>query len=105
MDTVRRETIEDGITLLTLDRPDRLNAMSHELVADIHDALDEVAADRDCRVVIVTGEGRGFCAGLDLKGTGTPRRVRMRGAVPARDWSASSTSPASSRTCARCASR
>jgi enoyl-CoA hydratase len=71
MATVRSETIEDGITLLTLDRPDRLNAMSHELVGDIHAALDAVAADRDCRVVIVTGEGRGFCAGLDLKGTGT----------------------------------
>lgn len=72
MTTVRREVVEDGITLLTLDRPERLNAMSHELVADVHNALDAVAADRDCRVVIITGEGRGFCAGLDLKGTGTP---------------------------------
>ncbi len=72
MATVRSETVEDGITLLTLDRPERLNAMSHELVADVHDALDAVAADRDCRAVILTGEGRGFCAGLDLKGTGAP---------------------------------
>src|SRR5438094_4587544 len=45
--------------------------MSHELVGDIHTALDAVAADRDCRVVVITGEGRGFCAGLDLKGAGT----------------------------------
>jgi enoyl-CoA hydratase len=72
MATVRSETIEDGITLLTLDRPDRLNAMSHQLVGDVHEALDAVAADRDCRAVIITGEGRGFCAGLDLKGSGTP---------------------------------
>jgi enoyl-CoA hydratase len=70
MSTVRNEVVEDGIRLLTLDRPDRLNAMSHELVGDIHAALDAVAADRDCRVVILTGEGRGFCAGLDLKGAG-----------------------------------
>jgi len=70
--TVRSEVVDDGVTLLTLDRPERLNAMSHELVADIHLRLDEVAADRDCRVVVITGEGRGFCAGLDLKGTGTP---------------------------------
>ena len=92
MTTVRAETIEDGITLLTLDRPDRLNAMSHELVADIHRALDTIAADRDCRVVILTGEGRGFCAGLDLKGTGTaPGRTSGAGPVPVS--SVSSTSP------------
>ena len=70
MSTVRNEVVEDGVRLLTLDRPERLNAMSHELVADLHSALDAVAADHDCRVVIITGEGRGFCAGLDLKGAG-----------------------------------
>lgn len=70
MSTVRRETIADGIDLLTLERPDRLNAMSRELVSDLHDTLDDVAADRDCRVAILTGAGRGFCAGLDLKETG-----------------------------------
>ena len=44
--------------------------MSHELIADLHGALDDIAADRSCRVVILTGAGRGFCAGLDLKGAG-----------------------------------
>jgi len=68
--TVRSEVVEEGITLLTLDRPSRLNAMSVELVADLHAALDEVAADRACRVVVLTGAGRGFCAGLDLQGYG-----------------------------------
>src|SRR5688572_11559544 len=68
--TVRLENLTDQIRLLTLDRPERLNAMSHELVGDIHAALDEVAADREARVLISTGEGRGFCAGLDLKGAG-----------------------------------
>jgi enoyl-CoA hydratase len=73
--TVRLEPLTDEIRLLTLDRPDRLNAMSHELVADIHTALDEVAADRAARVLIITGAGRGFCAGLDLKGAGEPPGV------------------------------
>ena len=70
MTTVRSETIDEGITELTLDRPERLNAMSSELVRDLHDALAAVEDDRECRVVILTGAGRGFCAGLDLKETG-----------------------------------
>jgi enoyl-CoA hydratase len=70
MTTVRREPIREGITLLTLDRPERLNAMSRELVHDLHEALTAVEDDRECRVVILTGAGRGFCAGLDLKETG-----------------------------------
>ena len=65
--TVVRSQPSAGIALLTLDRPDRLNAMNHELVADLHAALDEVAADGDVRVVVLTGAGRGFCAGLDLR--------------------------------------
>ena len=69
MSTVRSERVEEGITLVTLDRPERLNAMSRELVEDLHDALAAAGDDRDCRVVILTGEGRGFCAGLDLKET------------------------------------
>lgn len=70
MTTVQREEVRPGISVLTLDRPDRLNAMSRELVSDLHDALDEIAADRECRVVVLTGAGRGFCSGLDLKETG-----------------------------------
>jgi enoyl-CoA hydratase len=70
MTTVRSETIDEGVTQLTLDRPERLNAMSRELVRDLHDALGAVGEDRECRVVILTGAGRGFCAGLDLKETG-----------------------------------
>jgi enoyl-CoA hydratase len=62
--------VREGFTLLTLDRPERLNAMSRELVADLHDALAAAGDDRDCRAVVLTGEGRGFCAGLDLKQTG-----------------------------------
>ena len=56
-----------AITTITLNRPERLNAMSFELVAGLHSALDEVANDADCKVVVLTGAGRGFCAGLDLR--------------------------------------
>jgi enoyl-CoA hydratase len=71
MTTVQRDRPADGVVQLTLDRPDRLNAMNFELISDLHEALDEVAADHSCRAVVLTGAGRGFCAGLDLKGTGT----------------------------------
>jgi enoyl-CoA hydratase len=70
--TVRLERPEPGVVLVTLDRPERLNAMNFELVCDLHAALDEAGSDRSCRVVVLTGSGRGFCAGLDLKGAGTP---------------------------------
>jgi enoyl-CoA hydratase len=83
MTTVRTEEIEEGITQITLDRPDRLNAMSHELVSDLLDALDRVGADRSCRVVILTGAGRGFCAGLDLKGAGVAPGSGDQGRAPA----------------------
>jgi enoyl-CoA hydratase len=72
MSTVEVLPVEPHITMIRLNRPDRLNAISFELVADLHDALDQVARDTECKVVILTGAGRGFCAGLDLKDFGTP---------------------------------
>jgi enoyl-CoA hydratase len=73
--TVRLDQPTPGVRLLTLDRPHRLNALSFDLVAELHDALDEVAADDGCKVLVVTGAGRGFCAGLDLRDFGTPPPV------------------------------
>lgn len=55
------------ITVVTLNRPDSLNALSYELVEALHAALDAVASDETCRVVVLTGAGRGFCSGLDLR--------------------------------------
>jgi enoyl-CoA hydratase len=72
MTTVVVDRPEEGVTRVTLRRPDRLNAMNAELIGELHDALDRIAADRTCRVVVLTGEGRGFCAGLDLGGYGDP---------------------------------
>jgi enoyl-CoA hydratase len=71
MAVIERTAPAPGIVQLTLNRPDKLNAMTSELVQSLHDHLDAVAVDPDARVVILTGEGRGFCAGLDLGGYGT----------------------------------
>jgi enoyl-CoA hydratase/carnithine racemase len=57
---------------IELRRPDRLNAMSTELVEQLHVALEDAERDALCRVVVLTGAGRGFCAGLDLNGYGDP---------------------------------
>lgn len=54
------------VAVLTLNRPDKLNALSRELVESLHATLDDIATDDDCRVVVITGAGRGFCSGLDL---------------------------------------
>ncbi|MET4431845.1 enoyl-CoA hydratase-related protein [Mycolicibacterium sp. 624] len=54
------------IAVLTLNRPDKLNALNHGLVEDLHATLDDIRADDQCRVVVLTGAGRGFCSGLDL---------------------------------------
>jgi enoyl-CoA hydratase len=57
-------------SVVTLNRPDRLNAMSIELVIELDAALQAVADDNDTYVVVLTGAGRGFCSGLDLKDYG-----------------------------------
>ena len=55
------------IGYLTLNRPERLNAINHEMLRALHQRFDLLRRDYACRVIIVTGSGRGFCAGLDLK--------------------------------------
>ncbi len=63
-----------ALVRITLNRPHTLNAMTTELVQALHATLEDVATDRDCRVVVLTGAGRGFCAGLDLRGYGEAPR-------------------------------
>jgi enoyl-CoA hydratase len=72
MDNITLETVEPHISVITLNRPDRLNALTFELTAELHDALDAVGSDPDCKVAVLTGAGKGFCAGLDLRDWGTP---------------------------------
>jgi enoyl-CoA hydratase/carnithine racemase len=63
-----REEVEDGIVQITLNRPERLNALSQRLIAELHEAFAAIAAERGCRAVVLTGAGRGFCAGADVRG-------------------------------------
>src|SRR5437764_3282269 len=55
-----------GYRRITLNRPERLNALTTEMAAALDAALDEAAADKTCRAILLTGAGRGFCAGQDL---------------------------------------
>ena len=59
-------THDSGVALLTLNRPDVLNSFTRELSQALHDALRSIAADDSVRAVVLTGAGRGFCAGQDL---------------------------------------
>ncbi len=56
-----------GIATITLARPDALNALGRELIADLASALDDVAGDESVKALVLRGEGRAFCAGADLK--------------------------------------
>jgi enoyl-CoA hydratase/carnithine racemase len=87
-----RFEVDDGVGTITLDRPDRLNALTFETYADLRDLLGELPRRDDVRVLVVTGEGRGFCSGGDvdeiigrLLEDGDEQRVlgftRMTGAV------------------------
>jgi len=68
---VQRIELQPGVVQLTLCRPAKLNALTEPLVTRLHAQLRDLAADPACRVVVLTGAGRGFCAGLDLGGFGT----------------------------------
>ncbi len=62
-----RYEVADGVLTITLDRPERLNAFTRTMMAELIEALDRADADDGVRAVIVTGAGRGFCAGADLE--------------------------------------
>jgi enoyl-CoA hydratase/carnithine racemase len=63
--------VDDRVLTITLDRPDRLNAFTVRMQEELIDAFDRSDADDDVRAVVVTGRGRGFCAGADLGGGGS----------------------------------
>jgi 2-(1,2-epoxy-1,2-dihydrophenyl)acetyl-CoA isomerase len=59
--------VKDGVAILTLNRPDRLNALGGSLRDDLHDAITRSSEDPEVRVMVITGAGKGFCAGGDVK--------------------------------------
>jgi enoyl-CoA hydratase/carnithine racemase len=58
-------SVEDEVVTITLNRPERMNAISHVLQDEVHAAFDEADADRAVRVIILTGAGKAFCTGFD----------------------------------------
>jgi 2-(1,2-epoxy-1,2-dihydrophenyl)acetyl-CoA isomerase len=66
---------EDGVAILTLNRPDKLNALNARIMAEIASAVTEVDEDDDMKVLIITGAGRGFCSGADLTPSTSGERV------------------------------
>ena len=60
--------VEDNILTITLNRPERLNAFTGQMMEELIHALDAADADDNVRAIIFTGAGRGFCAGADLSG-------------------------------------
>jgi enoyl-CoA hydratase/carnithine racemase len=78
--------VSDGVATLTLNRPDRMNAFTDTMIREWAQALEAARLDREVRAVIVTGAGRGFCAGADLRGdSGVPEVARAEGPVSAAD--------------------
>ena len=69
----------DGVARITLNRPDVLNAISPELITAYGEAIARAGSDETIRAVLVTGAGRGFCAGADLNASGSPDRKMSSG--------------------------
>ena len=69
-ETLRYEIDDDGILTLTLNRPDQLNAFTVQMADDLEHAFRRASVDDDVRAIVVTGEGRAFCAGMDLSVAG-----------------------------------
>ena len=70
--------LEDSVLLITLNRPEILNAFNRDMMAEMIDALDKADADDNVRAIIVTGAGRGFCAGADLSAGGNTFNAEAR---------------------------
>jgi enoyl-CoA hydratase len=64
------DTPRPGVTLITLNRPERMNAMAFDVMIPLRQALEKVSLDNDTRVVVLTGAGHGFCSGADLEDAG-----------------------------------
>ena len=71
--------VRPHVSVITLNKPERLNSMSFPLVQALYEALDEVGQDNDTWIVVMTGAGRAFCSGLDLHDRGIPPNTQDLG--------------------------
>ncbi len=70
---------ENGIAVITLNRPERRNALNQDLLANLYNCIDDAAADSNIKAAIITGAGTAFCSGLDLKAIATDNLMDPRG--------------------------
>jgi enoyl-CoA hydratase len=75
------DRLAEAVTLITLNRPQRLNALTVEMVGNLNEILDAIATDSACRAVILTGSGRGFCSGQDVVAADERNRSQPTGVV------------------------
>jgi enoyl-CoA hydratase len=85
-DTLVLEPCGPQISLLRLNRPARLNAFTREMVVEFNGRLDELTEDRECRALILTGTGRGFCSGQDVVAADERNRHAPSGLVERLYW-------------------
>src|SRR5690242_10323534 len=71
--------VRDGVAVITLNRPGALNAVNSDLATAVGEGIEAAAADPEVRVVVVTGTGRSFCAGADLKELAQRRPIHAEG--------------------------
>ena len=82
MATVLLDTVSDGVVQLTLNRPESLNTLNADVVGELAAVLDVIERDQRCHLVVLTGAGRAFCSGLDLKAAyGDDDLVTSQGAL------------------------
>jgi len=77
-------SVKDRIATITLNRPERMNALSPGLEAELHRAFDKADADRNVKIIVLTGSGNAFCAGMDMgnSSSGASSKAKTRHADP-----------------------
>src|SRR3990170_16734 len=86
-------TVPDNIATITLNRPERMNAITGPMLESFSRALRDADADTNVRVIVLTGAGRGFCAGLDLKDVSTGTGIGSNGAMAASKFDLANSPP------------